>query len=132
MLALAALRGDFDDYREDSRDKRWETSKASATSVAGMIDAMDRRSDRVGQAGDASRTAAGEKAAIQAQTQLSGEIFAELQALHFTLSNKERRETTQAMAQLDEENLIAAQSRAFNASGAGTPAPATGTAVPPR
>ncbi|BAM05427.1 hypothetical protein [Phycisphaera mikurensis] len=113
------------------REAERDAARASALVVEDAVTGMEDRSTEVAGIGQASQNAAGTKAAVQANSQMLGEVVSELQALHLSLLSQERRELVTAARANDDEELARQQREAFRA-GASTTASLAAVAVPVR
>lgn len=125
---------DLDAYERDQAAKREaerDATHASALVVADAVDGMEDRSAELESIGTASQNAAGTKAAVQANSQVLGEVVSELQALHLSLLAQERRELVNAARAIDDEELARQQREAYHA-GATSTGPMAAVQVPAR
>ena len=99
------------------REAERDAARALALVVADAVEGMDDRSAELEAIAQASDNAEGTKAAVQANSQVLGEVVSELQALHLSLLAQERRELVQAARKADDEELARQQREAFREGG---------------
>ena len=122
---------DVESHQALKREAERDAARGSAFVVADAVAGMEERSVELEQIGQASQNAAGTKAAVQANSQVLGEVVSELQALHLSLLAQERRELVTAARANDDEELARQQREAFRV-GASTAGPMTPVSVPAR
>ena len=121
----------IEEHQARQREAERDVARASALSAAEALEGMESRAQELEEIGRASDNAEGTKAAVQANSQVVGELVAELQALHLTMLAQERRELVRAARESDEAELARQQREAYHAdSGAAGPQPPA--AVPVR